>query len=57
LERRVAPGDAAGVTAAVHEFLSGDRTRFEVARRRLLDDKIDVTAWMEGWFSGRRWER
>ena len=57
LVRRVAPGDAAGVTAAVHEFLSGDRTRFEVARRRLLDDKIDVTAWMEGWFSGRRWER
>lgn len=57
LVRRVAPGDAAAVTAAVEQFLTGDRTRYAVARRVLLDDKIDVTAWMEEWFSARRWER
>ena len=57
LVRRVSPANAAGVAAAVNEFLSGDRTRFAVARRILLDDKIDVTAWMQAFFTERRWER
>lgn len=42
--------DAAAAT--VEEFLAAPRSRWSDARQRMLEDKIDVTAWMVDFFEG-----
>ena len=53
---RVRPSDQGAIAAAIDRFRNEDPARFAAARRRLLDDKIDTTAWMTDFIEGRRWD-